>query len=222
MIQKLPKKDDPFKDYIEKITKELINDNISKIDENKQKEHYKKIKANLPQLESYIKELINSLKKDILHCDAKQILDYFAFSYSLISSKNLIEGSGITKFFYLDYILSLVTAIGSSNNKDCDKEVLTRIKKTIEKLEIQSNIYLMFNSEYNGLPSDIKILQTMHHMNITGDSYPQHKIEMCRELFSKFDDTLKIKYNITSNELINKLIKIAKYRHPSPPIRQFK
>ncbi len=72
MIYKLPKKDDPFKNDIERITKELKNKNIPKISEIEQKEQLEKIKENLPQLKNEIMELIDSLKVDISIYDVNE------------------------------------------------------------------------------------------------------------------------------------------------------
>lgn len=211
MIQKLPKKDDPFKDNIERIRKKLANEKEAKIDENIQKEYLEKIKENLPQLESEINTLINSLKVDISTYDAIQILDYFGALYSFSNSDTLVDDMDSDRNFKLDYLYSLVTSVGSVNGKDCDEETLKRIEETIEKIKMQSIFYLMLTSDHNGEPNDIKLLQTMHNMIVRGDSYSEHKIKMCRELFLKFDGFLKHKYNIISSKLIDELINITTY-----------
>ena len=208
---KLPKKHDPFKEDIEKITKELANENSPKLDENEQKEHFEKIKENLPQLESEIKELIDSLKADISNCNARQILDYFGVYYGLSSPETVTKDIDTDKNFKLDYIHSLVTAIGSLDNKDCSEETLNNIEGTIEKLKMKSIVYLMLTSDHNGEPNEVKFRQATHNMFVRGDSYSEHKIQMCKELFSKFDEVLRGEYSITSDELIEELIRIANY-----------
>lgn len=217
MIVNLPKKDDPFKEDIEKITRELANQGFPEFDENERKERFETIKENLPKLEDAIRELIDSLKIDILNCDAKQILDYFSVLYSLSTPDTATEDMDSDRSFKLDYLHSLITAIGSSNSKECDEKTLHNIDETLEKLKMQSLLYLMFTSDFNGEPNQIKFLQSLHNMVVRGDSYSEHKIQMCRELFSKFDEVLKSKYNITSNDLIDELINIANY-----PIKNLK
>jgi hypothetical protein len=211
MIQKLPKQDDPFKDNIEKITKELKNKEIPKITQIEQKEQLEKIKENLPQLENEISTLIDSLKVDILTYDAIQILDYFGALYSFSSPDTVVDDMDSDRNFKLDYLHSLVASFGSANGKDCGEETLKRIEETIEKIKMQSIFYLMLTSDDNGEPNDIKFLQTVHNMIVRGDSYSEHKIQMCKELFLKYDGFLKHKYNIVSNELIDGLINIANY-----------
>lgn len=211
LIVNLPKKDDPLKEDIEKITRELANQSFPELDENEQKEHFEKIKENLPKFEEEIRELIDSLKTDILSCDTKQILDYFSALYSFSTPDTVTEDMDSDRSFKLDYLHSLITAIGSSNSKECDEKILRNIDETLEKLKMQSLLYLMFTSDFNGEPNQIKFLQSLHHMVVRGDSYSEHKIQMCKELFSKFDEVLKSKYNITSNDLIDELINIANY-----------
>jgi hypothetical protein len=211
MIKKLPKKEDSFKDDIERITREMRNAEVSINSENWQKEQLNQIKENLPQLESEINKLINFLIEDIQNCDARQILDYFGVTYGLSSSETMLEDIDSEKNFKLDYIHNLVSAVGNLNQKDCDEKILNRIAGNIEQLKMTSIFYLMFTSDHNGIPNQTKFLQTIHNMIVRGDSYTQHKIEMCRELFSKFDNVLISKFSINSEQLINGLIEISEY-----------
>lgn len=209
MIVDLPKKDDPFKEDIEKITRELANQSFPELDENEQKERFEKIKENLPKLEDEIRELIDSLKIDILSCDTKQILDYFSALYSFSTPDTVTEDMDSDRNFKLDYLHSLITAIGSSNSKECDEKILHNIDEMLEKLKMQSLLYLMFTSDFNGEPNQIKFLQSLHHMVVRGDSYSEHKIQMCRELFSKFNEITKKTYKLTADQLIDNLINVA-------------
>lgn len=211
MIMKLQKKEDPFKEDIEKITKQLKDTEPSPISEFEQKEQLEQIKENLPKLETEIYQLINSLIEDIQNYDAKQILDYFGALYSFSSPDTVVDDIDSDRNFKLDYLHSLITSIGILNGKKCNEKTLKKIEDSIEKIKIQSIIYLMFSSEHNGVPNETKFLQTIHNMIVRGDSYSEHKIEMCRELFLKFDGYLKHKYNIVSSELIDGLINIANY-----------
>ena len=209
MIVDLPKKDDPFKEDIEKITRELANQSFPELDENEQKERFEKIKENLPKLEDEIRELIDSLKIAILSCDTKQILDYFSALYSFSTPVTVTEDMDSDRNFKLDYLHSLITAIGSSNSKECDEKILHNIDEMLEKLKMQSLLYLMFTSDFNGEPNQIKFLQSLHHMVVRGDSYSEHKTQMCRELFSKFNEIIKNKYGLTADQLIDNLINVA-------------
>jgi len=203
MIQKLPKKEDPFKEDIERITRKMQNEEVSIVTESEQREQQEHIKENLPKLEAEISEIINMLIEDIKSCDARQILDYFGLLYSLTNPNKILEDIDSEKNFKLDYIHSLVSALGELNQKNCNEDTLNRIAENIEKLKMQSIIYLMFTSDHKGLPNQTKFLQTLHHMIVRGDSYTEHKVEMCRELFSKFDNVL-----ITE---LSHLIKCKKY-----------
>ena len=209
MIQKLPKKDDKFKEDIERITRELANTDISEISEDEQKEQLEKIKEGIPLLENEIKQIIDTLKNDISNCNSRQILEHFGALYSFSNPDTVIADMDSERNFKLDYLHSLISSLNLVENKECNEEIFKRIEENLENLKMHSLIYTMFTSEHNGLPNDIKFLQTMHNMIVRGDSYSEHKIKMCKELFIKFDGLLKYKYKITSNELINKLISIA-------------
>ena len=211
MIIKLPQKKDYFKEDIEKITNQLKDTEISPNNELEQKKQLERIKENLPQFEAEINQLINFLIGNIQSCDAKQILDYFGAFYGLTSPEKIEEDLDSEKNFKLDYILSLVSAVGDLNQKDCNEETLNKIAENIEQLKMKSIIYLMFTSDHSGLPNQTKFLQTVHNMIVRGDSYTEHKIEMCREFFSKFDNTLMVAYGINSKQLIDELINISKY-----------
>jgi hypothetical protein len=216
LIVTLPKKNDPLKENIEKITRKLANKSFPKVDENEKKEHFEKTKENLKKLENDIKELINSLKTAILSCDAKQILDYFSALYSFSTPDTIIEDMDSDRNFKLDYLHSLITSIGSLNDIVCDERTLQNIDKMLENLRMQSLLYLMFTSDFNGEPNQIKFLQSLHHMVVRGDSYSEHKIQMCRELFSKFNEIIKKKYELTADQLINNLINVA-----STPLKNY-
>ncbi|QCT94958.1 hypothetical protein FE773_07075 [Caminibacter mediatlanticus TB-2] len=217
MIIKLPKKEDPFKEYIERITSKMRSMNTSEIGEVEQMKLQEQLKENIPELESKIKEIINLLIKDIQSCDAKQILDYFGAFYGLTTPDKIEEDLDSEKNFKLDYIHSLVSAVGNLNQKECSEEILNRIDKNIEDLKNNAALYLILTSDYKGEPSQIKFKQIIHNMIVRGDSYPEHKIEMCRELFSKFDDILTDRYGIDSKQLIDELINISEY-----PIKNLK
>ena len=105
MIQKLPKKEDPFKEDIERITKEIRKEEISTITEEEQREQQAHIKKNLPRLEAEISEIINILIEDIKSCDARQILDYFGLLYGLTSSDKIVEDIDSEKNFKSSFIL---------------------------------------------------------------------------------------------------------------------
>ncbi|MDR2100031.1 MAG: NERD domain-containing protein [Campylobacteraceae bacterium] len=216
MIINLPKNIDPLRESIEKIKKELSNIDSSDFDKDKQKSILKKAKENLPKLENDIKELIESLKKYILSCNSIQVLEYFSALYSFSITDATTKDIDDDKNFKWDYLHSLILSIGVLNDKECNKETLQNIKETLEKLERESIIYLMLTSDFNGEPNQIKFLQSAHNMIVRGDSYSQHKIQMCKELFSRFDEVLKNKYNIASNDIIDELINVANY-----PIKNF-
>ena len=67
----------------------------------------------------------------------------------------------------------------------------------------------MFTSEHKGELSEVKFVQTLHHMVVRGDSYSIHKVQMCRELFTQYDDVLKSKFSLTANQLIDIFIEVA-------------
>ena len=169
------------------------------------------LKKNIPKLKSKIEQVIDSLIKDIQSYDAKQILDYFGVFYGLTTSDKIEEDLDTEKYFKLDYIHSIVSAVGDLNQKECNEEILNRIDENIEELKNNATFYLMLTSDHKGEPSHIKFEQAIHNMIVRGDSYPEHKIEMCRELFSKFDDILTDRYGIDSKQLIDELINISEY-----------
>ncbi len=211
MIIKLSNKNDPFKEWIESFNKKYSKKE-KVINHNEAQEFYKKlVEESLPQLKLEINEVVNNLITNIKSCDAVQILEYFGVKYSFSTPNTIIQDMDSDRNFKLDYIHSLVTAVGVLSQQQCEESILNKIDEDIEKIKNLSGIYLMLTSDNNGLPNEIKFSQSIHNLIVRGDSYPQHKIEMCRELFSKFDDVLKNEYGITSQELIDELIAISEY-----------
>jgi len=210
MIYKLPKKNDPLKELIEKDKKRLEGLPTENIEE--QKKIVKQLtEESLPQLENDIVELILDIKKDILSCSPKEILDYFSWFYGITNVNEILEDIEGLNNIYLDYIHSLVTSLDYSNSVDnCSEECFENLKNNIKDLHRQVMLYLMITSvNSNKVPDELRFKQSITYLNIRGDSYTEHKIKMCKELFSKYDEILMKKYNITSEQLIMELINIA-------------
>jgi len=214
MIYKMPKVKDPFKEQIEKIKKEIKKQNLPPENIEEQQERFKKLEEeSLPKLESDIVKLIENIKQDLLSCNPQQTLDYFSLIYSITTSDKVIENAGNLNNSYLDFLLSIMTSLDIQNyNLDnaSTKEVLSKIQSNIEELHQQLIYYFMITStNKDKTPDDMKFLQALGYLTIKGDSYPKHKIQLCRELFSKYDELLMNNYKINSKQLIDELVKIA-------------
>jgi hypothetical protein len=210
MIYKMPKIQSQLKEQIEMDKKELIK--LTEENRNESKEIFEKLKKEtLPEIEEKISNLISSIKTNALLCNPKEILDYFASTYGLTTPNELLEDIDSLNSAYLDYILSLVTSldyIGIHNN--CSEENLKNLKKDIEELHQQVMSSQMITSiDENKYPDEMKFLQSIHNLAIRGNSYTEHQIELCKELFFRYDHILKERYKITSLDLINELINIA-------------
>jgi len=208
----MPKIKDPFKEQIEKDKKELSK--LPKETSSKQIETVKRLeKEVLPKLEEDILKLITNIKKDALNCRPKQILDYFAYVYGMSTSDKILEDIDSSNNAYLDYIVSLVTSLKYLTiNDDCNDKSLENLKKNIEELHQQVVFYHMITLvDENKSPDKMRFLQSTSNLFVKGDSFPEHKIELCKELFSKYDDLLIKTYNIKALELIEELIRIANY-----------
>lgn len=199
---------DYFKEEIEKINKDIGNQEIIEYALSKQKEYFDVIKENLPILKNNITDRIDKLIKKVQQCNAIQLLDYFATIYGFTDEDNLIENIDSDKNFKLDYLHSLILAVGNIKDVDCNENIFNEIDKIIEEIKNLSIIYLMLTSDYHGLPNQTKFLQTIHNLIVRGDSYKIHKVNMCRELFVKFDDLLIKTYKINSKQLIDGLVNI--------------
>lgn len=191
------------------MAKELKRSHISQHDEKQQGKTYERLKEHVPILEDEIKKIIDSLKLDITSCDARHILEHFGFMYNLSSVDSIDQDLEKPRSFKLDYLLSLITSIRTSNDQECNNDILERITVSLEELEMKSIVYLMLTSDYEGEPNQTKFMQSMHHMIVRGDSFSEHKVQLCKELFSKFDSILLDKYSLNASELIDELINIA-------------
>ncbi len=214
MIQQLPKYNDPFKKQIENIKNEIDKENIPIQDISEEQERFKKLeKETLPKMEIEIRKLIEDIKKDLLSCDPKQLLDYLGVTFSLTNSGKIMEDIDNLNNSYLDYLTSFITSLKLEDyNLDAEpsEEMVNNLKSNIEELHQQVIYYFMVTSvDKDKNPDDMRFLQSLNYFIIKGDSYPEHKIKLCKELFSKYDELLLKNYGINSEQLINELIKIA-------------
>jgi hypothetical protein len=203
MIYKMPKIQSQLKEQIEMDKKELIK--LTEENRNESKEIFEKLKKEtLPEIEEKISNLISSIKTTALLCNPREILDYFASTYGLTTTDKLLEDIDSSNSAYLDYILSLVTSLDYIDiNNNCSEENLKNLKKDIEELYQQVVLSKMATSD------EMKFLQSIHNLAIRGNSYTKHQIELCKELFFRYDHILKERYKITSLDLIDELINIA-------------
>lgn len=191
------------------MAKELKKIHISQHDEEQKEKTYERLKEHVPILEDEIKKIIDSLKTDIISCDTRHILEYFGFMYNLSSVDSVDQDLEKPRSFKLDYLLSLITSISTSNDQECSDDILEKITASLEELEMKCIVYLMLTSDYKGEPNQTKFIQSMHHMIVRGDSFSEHKVQLCKELFSKFDSILLGEYGLTANKLIDGLVNIA-------------
>lgn len=206
----MPKIQDPFKEQIEMDKKELSK--LVEKDKNESKKIAKKLeKEALPRIEEEISKLISSIKTNALLYNPRKILDYFAFTYGLTTPDKLLEDIDSLNSAYLDYVLSLVTSLDYIDiYDDYSKENFKNLKKDIEELHQQVIFHQMITSvDENKTPDKMKFIQSIHNLAVRGDSYTKHKIELCKELFSRYDHILMETYKITSLDLIDELINIA-------------
>lgn len=194
---------------IESMAKELKRSHISQHDKEQKGKTYERLKEHIPILEDEIEKIIDSLKTDITSCDVRHILEHFGFMYNLSSVDSIDQDLEEPRSFKLDYLLSLITSISTLNDQECSDDILEKITASLAELEMKCIVYLMLTSNYKGEPNQTKFIQSMHHMIVRGDSFSEHKVQLCKELFSKFDSILLGEYGLTANKLIDSLVNIA-------------
>lgn len=209
MIIKFPEQEYGLKKMIESMAKELKRSHISQHDKEQKGKTYERLKEHIPILEDEIEKIIDSLKTDITSCDVRHILEHFGFMYNLSSVDSIDQDLEEPRSFKLDYLLSLITSISTLNDQECSDDILEKITASLAELEMKCIVYLMLTSDYKGEPNQTKFIQSMHHMIVRGDSFSEHKVQLCKELFSKFDSILLGEYGLTANKLIDSLVNIA-------------
>lgn len=215
MIYKIPEQPDEFKEQIEKITKQIKKqgkkDSINV-------ETRQRMNEITPKLKIEIQTRIDELKKLFLRCEPIDLMSYLSFTYSISSPDKFLKDIDSMSNAYLDYCLSLMTSLDYSNCEVLYEESdFIEIKKQIEALYNQIMFYVMaISNDTLGQPHETRFLQTVNHLIVKGDSYTQHKVEFCRELYAKYDDILNKNFGISSNILIDELVRIAQ-----TPIKNF-
>lgn len=209
MLIKAENAKDELRNLIEKISKDKKDTNPAlKTDSNN---YYQSLKEKIPYFESELDTIIQKIIEIIKEYNLKQLLDILGFKYSFTSPEALKNNTNEIKVFKLDYMLSLITSIEieSIGEKDCDESIVNQIEELLDKLTYQSMFYLMLSTDVDNEPSELKFRQSMQYMIVKGDSYSNHKIELCKEMFVKYDDIFNREFGITSVELIQRLIDLA-------------
>jgi hypothetical protein len=118
----------------------------------------------------------------------------------------------------LEYVMSLASANVNSNKgvlptqKDIDE-----IYEQLLKVKFNSNIYEMsaLNSDGDGIDADswLRMSVVLDTLNVRGNAYQQHIMEIYREIFESHNEFLQRFYGFDANDLIDTVLKLDKLVH---------
>jgi hypothetical protein len=206
MIYKIPEQKDEFKESIEQAKKEIEKDSYIHREE---QDIPKLMLEHLPKSQDSLNDKITDIVSLLTNTNPLHILNYFAMAYTF--TNKILEDKDSLSNVYMDYILSLVISLKSYDfDIYLEEDELEKVKKQIEDLHQEVIFHLMIVSvDEDKQPDKMKFLQSMSYFITRGDSYTQHKIDLCKELYGKYDDILFKTYGLNSNCIIDELVKIA-------------
>ena len=176
-------------------------------------------KDSLPFIECEIKQIIAQIEKDIRKCDAQSLLERVSLSFLLITVDDITDVQDVEQFS-LEYLYSFITSVGELNDLGCNDDIYENIISNIKKLEENIQLYIICSIPNKYKKNEIMILQILRNLFVRGDSFYQHKIDLCKELFSALDRDLKSKYNLTSLGIIDEFIRIIELSNKKLNVQQ--
>lgn len=201
MFIRVPKQHNDLQDSINRISKKQKT--LQEID------IFNQLQQSVPDMEKELSEIIEQIVQYMNTYNVLQILEYFGMHYCFSIGENPCENLDDSRNFKLDFLISLAMTCSNNNKQDTNQQVFDDIEKLINKLQDNILLYLVATSTHNSQPNFIKFQQIVNSTFMRGDSYLNHKILMCRELFCRYDEIILKEYNINSNQLIDILLDLA-------------
>lgn len=147
--------------------------------------------------------------------------DYFSETIEKSKQEELKDDTSIPNDeieVLLEYAMSLASANINSNNgvlptqKDIDE-----IHEQLLKVKFNSNMYEMsaVNSDGSEIDADswLRMSIVLQTLNVRGNAYQQHIMEIYREIFESHNEFLQRFYGFDANDLLDTVLKLDKLVH---------
>ena len=128
------------------------------------------------------------------------------FCNTYLPKENAIREVYEGKEYYVEYAQSLIL---SQKRKP---EVKNATKKAIEQFktliaEIFNDVFDYIGSEFtegtqNKIEGELRFISILRYLFVRGESYPEHQLEMIKDIFKDHDTFLKKHYDFNSSEVI--------------------
>lgn len=106
---------------------------------------------------------------------------------------------------YLEYLQSLMLSINKQNDyKEPTDEINEILVELLDKLFEKLNVFFFIDTsnKLNETEKEIRFVSLMNYINVRGDSYPEHHLDMITDLFKVHETFFKKNYNISPMQII--------------------
>jgi len=149
-----------------------------------------------------VKELI-SLMADL---DPLELVSHLAFNNVFADPETFSESTHQGRESYVEYALSLALSIKEPRfGVHVTEEALERFSSLIKEIFMDLGWYFAMErlDSEDETRNEIRYLALMRYLNIRGDAYPEHHLDLVRDLFKPHDDFLQRQYGFTTEEIIS-------------------
>ncbi len=115
----------------------------------------------------------------------------------------------------LEYAMSIASAnVNSSKGILPTLENINEIYEQLQKVKFNSNMYEMsaVNADKSGIDADswLRMSVILDTLNVRGNAYQQHIIEIYREIYESHNEFLQRFYGFDANDLLDTILKLDK------------
>ncbi len=182
--------------------------------EQKEFEEYKeKVKKERPNFKKAIDEKIIELIALVNQYEPLELLSTISVKNCFADPETYTESTYEGRECFVEFALSLILSQDRKKNMPhATKEAIDEFLKLVS--EVMDNVLWYFGSEAaeakrSKIEDEIRFSMLGRYLYIRGDSYPEHHIEMIREIFQPYNDFFKQYYGFECNELISIIQRIS-------------
>ena len=164
------------------------------------------VRSKRPELKKEVDSQIQELLKIVEENDPFELLASIAYKNCFTDPEQYRESSHQGKECHVEFALSIITAHNKHGlGKHATEEAVKRFDGLISS--IFNNALWFFASEVaekkrDRVEEEFRYRSIIRYMFMRGDSFPEHHLDLIRDLFRPHDEFLKRHYGISTDEVI--------------------
>ncbi len=176
---------------------------MSVSDKDQHREFMENIEEQVKQIHELVAKNVEEIREIILEYDQFILLANVALMNTTTDISKLTESQMGGREGLIEYAQSIITSIDQGKSTKPSLDIINRFKDMISaNYDLVERYYFGETSKENNIENEIRFLSLMTYLNIRGDSYPMHHIELFKDLFSPHDKKLLESYGFNSTDFI--------------------